>query len=104
VTKLIMVALTNPAPDREAEFNDWYDNTHIPQIRAAVPGVGDVHRYRTADTQAGHRYLALYEIEADGPGPVLGALGAGVESGAVQMTDAMDTAKNPPVTVVYEAC
>jgi hypothetical protein len=108
MAKLLMVALTNAADGREDEFHDWYENTHVPQIRAVVPGVGEVHRYRAADVQAtpeppAHQFLAVYEIEADNPGAVLGALGAGIQSGAVAFTGVLDTTKNPPVTVVYEA-
>ena len=44
-----------------AEFNDWYDNEHIP-ARLAVPGFGSVTRFRAADgAQPG--WLALYEIK-----------------------------------------
>ncbi|HTF06554.1 MAG TPA: hypothetical protein VK659_00085 [Asanoa sp.] len=103
MAKLVMVALTNAAPGREDDFHAWYDKTHIPQIRAAVPGVGQVTRYRVgAGQQSVHEFLCVYEVDAGSPAEVLGAVGAGVQSGAVEMTDAMST-DPAPITVVYEA-
>lgn len=109
MTKMVMIALSNPAdPQREDEFNDWYDNTHVPQIRSSVPGVGDVRRYRASAAQMlpeppAHRYLAVYEIEATDSGQVLAALGAGIQGGAIELSSVLDMAENPPVTLIYEA-
>ena len=43
----------------EAEFNEWYDNEHIPAL-AAVPGVLCARRFRA--TSANRRYVALYHL------------------------------------------
>lgn len=103
MAKLVMLALTNAAVGRDDDFNEWYDKTHIAQIRAAVPGVGEVTRYQVgAGQDATHSYLCVYEIEAGSPGEVLGAVGAGVQSGAVEMSDALST-DPAPITLVYEA-
>jgi len=44
----------------EEEFNDWYDNEHIPP-RLNVPGIMSSSRYKTADSQSPF-WLALYDI------------------------------------------
>jgi len=49
----------NVEPAAEAEFNDWYDNEHIPAL-AAVPGVLCARRFRA--TSANRRYVALYHL------------------------------------------
>jgi hypothetical protein len=50
----------NVAPEYEAEFNEWYDNEHIPAL-AAVPGVLSGRRFK--DPKGTHRYLALYHLK-----------------------------------------
>jgi hypothetical protein len=53
-------------PAREDEFNDWYDNTHIPDM-LEVPGMLSATRWMSAESrEKQHRkYLALYELETD---------------------------------------
>jgi len=48
-------------PEQEAQFNAWYDGEHIPE-RLALPGFVQARRYR--DTDAPHRYCALYDTES----------------------------------------
>jgi len=65
-----LLVLTNAVADRDDEFNDWYDNQHIPDA-LEVPGYVAAQRFRLADVQmAGApgsrwRYLAIYEIETN---------------------------------------
>lgn len=54
-------------PDREAEFNDWYNTEHIPHL-SEVPGVLAARRFRAV---GGSRpgvpgYVALYHVESTG--------------------------------------
>jgi hypothetical protein len=62
------VVLTNHVIGREDEFNQWYDERHLPDV-LAIDGFVAAQRFRLADTdppqQYGHRYLALYEVETD---------------------------------------
>jgi len=53
-------------PDREAEFNEWYDTMHLPDM-LEVPGMIKATRWKSAESGEGqHRkYLALYELETD---------------------------------------
>lgn len=32
MTAHIVVVLTNAVPGRDAEFNDWYTNVHVPEV------------------------------------------------------------------------
>jgi hypothetical protein len=51
----------NCVPEHEAEFNEWYNTEHIPQL-AAVPGVIMARRFRA--TSANRKYVALYHLES----------------------------------------
>jgi hypothetical protein len=107
MSKAVYVVYSRPsAPEREADFNDWYDHTHLGEV-GAVPGVTGARRFRLAgagNTGAGPalpEYLALYEIDADDPAETVAAIGKGVASGAIKMTDAIEL--DPlPITVLYQ--
>lgn len=57
----LLVASMNVDPVAEAEFNEWYNTEHLPQL-GAVAGVLSARRYRASDTQSERRYLALYHL------------------------------------------
>lgn len=57
----LLVASMNVDPGAEAEFTDWYNTEHLPDL-AAVPGVLSARRYRAADTESERRYVALYHL------------------------------------------
>jgi len=57
----LLVNAMNVVPEHEAEFDEWYDNEHIPAL-AAVPGVLSARRFR--DAAGTHRYLALYHLRS----------------------------------------
>lgn len=57
----LLVNAMNVDPAHEAEFNDWYDNEHLPAL-SAVPGTIRARRYK--DLTGTHRYLALYHLES----------------------------------------
>jgi hypothetical protein len=61
---LLLIAM-NVAPEQEAEFNEWYNTEHLPQL-GAVPGVLAARRYQ--GTGATQRYAAIYHFaNADVP-------------------------------------
>jgi hypothetical protein len=70
MAKYTFVVMSNPTtPGQEAEYNDWYNKIHIPDV-LNVPGFVAAQRFKLAETQfadgkPAHRYLALYEIETD---------------------------------------
>jgi len=62
----IFIALTNPAPGREAEFNQFYDDIHVPDVLGSQGWVA-AQRYRLSSEQRPDQsppwmYLAVYEV------------------------------------------
>ena len=55
----LLLNAMNIAPEREAEFNEWYDKEHIPAL-AAVPGVLGARRFR--GRSGNRKYVALYHL------------------------------------------
>lgn len=55
----------NSDPAREAEFNDWYDNMHLPDALSS-PGIVRARRFQAPEFRDGRaKYLAMYEIVTD---------------------------------------
>jgi len=59
---VILVSM-NVEPEREAEFNDWYNLEHIPHFNR-LTGVITARRFRA--TVGDPRYVALYHVENTG--------------------------------------
>jgi hypothetical protein len=57
----LLVASMNVDPAAEAEFNEWYNTEHLPQL-AAVPGVLTARRFQAAGAGVENKYLALYHL------------------------------------------
>ena len=57
----IFLVYTDIDPQHEAEFNDWYNTEHLPEL-LAVPGILAAARYEAV--KGGPKYLAVYEIES----------------------------------------
>src|SRR5262249_1222043 len=74
--KAVLVVLTNPVAGQEDDYNDWYDNEHIPDL-LAVPGITAAQRYTIAPASGQkpeQKYLAIYEIESDDVEKTLAAM------------------------------
>lgn len=58
----LLLNAMNVAPDAEQDFNDWYNQEHIPAL-AAVPGTLLARRYvAEGDTGGTHKYVAVYHL------------------------------------------
>ena len=66
MAKWILVVGTNCVDAaREAEYNEWYDKTHFPDV-LEVPGFIKATRYESNEPAEGEaKFLAIYEIETD---------------------------------------
>ena len=64
----LLFVYSSPGSVPLGEFNDWYDNEHVP-ARLALPGFGSVARFRATDSLT-PEWLATYE---GAPGTLDGA-------------------------------
>ncbi len=76
-------------PGREADYNRWYDETHVREV-LALPGFLACQRYTriAAGSPADGESVAFYEVETDDPHALLQSLFAA--SPNMQLTDAID--------------
>lgn len=53
-------------PDREDEYNEWYNTKHVPDM-LEIPGMIQATRWTSAEERTGNqrKYLAMYELETD---------------------------------------
>lgn len=85
MAKAVWMVFTNCPADREEEFNDWYENMHLPDL-LTVEGIVAAQRFRLPDdgpamvtptgTTAVARYLALYELDTEDVAAVRAAVRA----------------------------
>lgn len=89
----IMIATSTAHEGRDAEYNEWYDNTHLPDV-CAVPGFTSGQRWRAVPEASPNTppadYIAIYEIEADDPGAAVNELMRRAGAGEISLTDAID--------------
>lgn len=94
MAKCKMIALTTPLPGKEAEFQDWYQNVHLPEL-VALPGMEGAQRYQLVAKLMGsdtNPWLAIYDIDVEDPAAFLGALGAAAQSGKMTPATSQDMA------------
>jgi hypothetical protein len=68
----VLIAQMDVVPEREEEFNQWYNEVHIPGA-GGIPGFGTDHRrFRSYDLEGKYwtyrgkpRYTAMYEVKPD---------------------------------------
>ena len=65
---ILVVSTRCTDPDREAEFNRWYDEIHLPALLSSKHIVS-AQRYKLAGQPSASEpeatYLAIYEIDTD---------------------------------------
>lgn len=83
--RAVLVVATNCPPGQEAAFNDWYTNTHVPDI-LQLPGMVAATRYEiVGQPRTGQgRFLALYEIDSDDPAATMSGVNRAIPGLAAQ--------------------
>jgi hypothetical protein len=108
MAKYIMLAFSNPVRGREQEYNDWYDQFHVPEMLAS-PGLVAAQRYRVAPVEPPdypgyqpmpYRYLNLMEIETDDLARFKETLWSPSNVGRIKRSDAFDSSR--VVCKIYE--
>ncbi|MEL0020080.1 MAG: hypothetical protein VW709_09390 [Rickettsiales bacterium] len=78
MAKHVVVVLSEPVEGREAEFDEWYENTHIREVLATTGWTSGQRFELTAEKGAKCplKYLAFYEAEAESGEAVVAKLDA----------------------------
>ena len=90
--RYISIVFTKPSSSaREAEFNDWYTNQHVPDV-LEVPGIVSCQRFRMLESTRSpfaYRYAAVYELDTDDVPAVMAEVGRRARTDRMPMNDAM---------------
>ena len=101
MAKFIMTVRSNPVPGREAEYNEWYDRFHVPEL-VMTPTFVAGQRYRLADVKPfdypgyqkpEYSYMVVYEIETDNLQKTKEILWSPENIGRIQKSTAFDSSK-----------
>ena len=94
--KYTVMIFTRAQPGHEAEFGQWYEDTHLDDVLATVPGWTSGQRFNLvhqAGVEMPSPHLALYEAEGESPQAVLQALNETRKNREIsEMMDASDFA------------
>jgi hypothetical protein len=93
---IIYIESRPSSPDRDQEYNTWYDEVHLGEL-VALDGFVSARRLRPVDGDG--PYVALYEIEADDLQSVVQTMRA--NAGQLHMSSALQL-DPPPVLRLLE--
>ncbi|MCD0452961.1 hypothetical protein LO762_27830 [Actinocorallia sp. API 0066] len=101
MARAALLAFSSPVPGRTEELTEWYDKVHIPDVRAAIPAIDRVVRYRIVEEveeSAGEpRFVTVYEIPDGDVADASARLTAALRGGGMALSPALDLADRPPV-------
>ena len=60
LAKYLFVVKMDVDPEKEKQFNEWYNKEHIPAL-LKVPGVKGAHRYTSLEGTP--KYIAIYKLD-----------------------------------------
>lgn len=82
-----LLVYSNPAAGKEAEYNRWYDEQHIPDL-LKIPGVIAAQRFTTDGGE--WSYVTVYELDTADQAMVMEGIQSRVNTPAMVMSDAID--------------
>jgi hypothetical protein len=108
--RYIYLVFANPIPGKEAEFNDWYTNTHMGDL-VQLPGWMGAQRFRIVTTVqprptiAGyaHGYLMIWDLEETEANAALARSEAAIAGGKSQRGAAFNYTPGAGARGTYEA-
>ena len=86
-----LVVMSSPQEGREAEYHDWYQNSHLGQVME-LPGFQSGQRYRLSTALVEGEtfpFLAIYDIETDDIEAVLAEMRSRAGTESLTVSDAL---------------
>jgi hypothetical protein len=94
----IMYVETMPiSPDREADYHEWYNDTHLAEI-LSVEGIVSARRFAPIDGNG--PFVAIYELDCDDLDAAVGRLAELGASGQMSSVELLNM-ETPPIPRVY---
>jgi hypothetical protein len=93
---VVLVESRPSSPEREQEYNTWYDEVHLKEL-VALDGFVSARRLRPVDGDG--PYVALYDVEGDDLQAILDSMVA--NAGQLHMSDALQF-DPPPIMRLLE--
>jgi homoserine kinase len=89
----VLLVVTTPRADHEDAYHQWYRESHIPELQA-LPYVQSVRRFEaTRAGDSGPQCWAVSMEVADDPAEALADIRSRMGSGAMSVSDAMDSTR-----------
>lgn len=95
MSKSMLLVLTNPVPGKEAEFEAWYEQQHVPEV-LDIPGYVAASRWKKSHLvwpsgrpSVDQSRAALYTVEGDLEAAI-NALTSRVADGTIVLPDCID--------------
>lgn len=93
VAKFKLLGFTKPAEGREDEYNQWYSETHLPDL-LKIPGIVTAQRFRLSKTQKPAdaqpwKYLAIYDCDADDPQQIIDGIASRAGTAQLPISSAL---------------
>jgi len=90
-----MMAFTNPRPQQDVAFNEWYDRQHVPDV-LRVPGFISAQRFILIDAKQGERmklppYLVLFALKSGDLKVTSDDISTRIRDGRTRMSPAFDS-------------
>ncbi len=94
---IMYVASLPVSPDKEADYHNWYNQTHLAEL-AEIDGVVSARRFAPTDGQG--PFIAVYELDSDNLDGVLARMGELAASGQMSSLELLNL-DPPPVPKIY---
>jgi hypothetical protein len=105
--RILITVTSNPrSPDVEHEYNEWYDNVHLPEL-ASVAGTVSAQRFRrtavqmTRQPENAHRYITIVERDVDDVASAVAEMKARTAAGFGTGRELIDHGA-PPIVTIWE--
>jgi hypothetical protein len=94
---IMYVASLPVSPDKEAEYHNWYNKTHLAEL-ATIDGVVSARRF--APTDGDGPFVAIYELDSDDLDGVLAQMAELAAAGQLSSLEFLSL-DPPPVPKIY---
>ena len=92
-----LIVLSNPSPDNERQYNDWYDHQHVPDV-LRVPGFKAGQRLKLIDHSPSNpelpRYAVNFEFESADLQATIAEVKQRLKSGVTRSSPAFEVASS----------